>query len=226
MNTAESLLEDKYGSTSHPEQANQGKNSVNATKLDSVIFLLSLLLSVSLSTTVLLWVDLEDMGGGGLSMDAGKQFNWHPVMMVLSFDLMTLAILSFKLPLLQSMDRRIRKSAHGLSWLAAIGCTIFGLVAVFQSHNKTGKGTFIPNLYSLHSWVGIGTFSLFLAQFVAGSLLYGFQLGEDSTRKVRKRLKRSMINSSATKEGAQLNPIQSYKRPNINPPSYFCRNRN
>jgi len=159
-------------------------------------------------------------------MDAGKQFNWHPVMMVLSFDLMTLAILSFKLPLLQSMDRRIRKSAHGLSWFAAIGCAIFGLVAVWQSHDNTGNGTFIPNLYSFHSWVGIGTFSLFLGQFVAGSLLYGFQLGEDSTRKVRKRLKRPMINSSATKEGAQLNPIQSYKRPNINPPSYFCRNRN
>ena len=142
------------------------------TPLDQGGFILSLALSSSLFATTISWVNREEVGGG-VSLDAGKQFNWHPVMMITSFVLMTVGILSFKLPLLAKLPRAFRKGVHGLCWLLALGCMSFGLYAVFESHNNTGTdGVFVANMYSLHSWIGIGVFSLFGAQFLAGSLLY------------------------------------------------------
>ncbi|CAK8681241.1 unnamed protein product [Clavelina lepadiformis] len=45
-----------------------------------------------------------------------------------------------------------------------------GLVAVFTFHNDSH----ISNLYSLHSWCGIATISMFCAQFVLGFLIFLF----------------------------------------------------
>jgi len=97
---------------------------------------------------------------------------------------MTVGILSFRLPLFDNLERNNKKAIHGTCWLLALFCMSFGLYAVFESHNDTGtEGTYYANMYSLHSWIGIGVFSLFLGQFVAGSLLYGFKVGGDGVRK-------------------------------------------
>ena len=49
---------------------------------------------------------------------------------------------------------------HAVMQLAAFGFAVTGLVAVFSSHNEAG----FANLYSIHSWVGIATVTMFAMQ--------------------------------------------------------------
>lgn len=56
------------------------------------------------------------------------------------------------------------KILHGLIHVGALIFSAIGLKAVFDSHNlniKDGKLSPIPNMYSLHSWMGIITVVLF-----------------------------------------------------------------
>lgn len=49
---------------------------------------------------------------------------------------------------------------HGALTLAAFSLAVLGLVAVFRFHNNHGT----PNMYSLHSWLGLATVLLFSCQ--------------------------------------------------------------
>ena len=49
------------------------------------------------------------------------------------------------------------KVLHMVMQLSAFGFAVTGLVAVFNVHADEG----IPPLYSLHSWIGIATISMF-----------------------------------------------------------------
>lgn len=57
-------------------------------------------------------------------------------------------------------DIQVQKLVHMFFHLVAIVLGIVGIHAAFKFHDKRG----ISNLYSLHSWIGIGTFSLFCLQ--------------------------------------------------------------
>jgi cytochrome b-561 len=65
---------------------------------------------------------------------------------------------------------------HGLAFLF----TVFGLVAVFDSHNYAVPK--IPNLYSLHSWVGLSAVAIFACQYVAGFFCYLFPKVKENVR--------------------------------------------
>uniref|UniRef100_A0A8B9CWN1 Lysosomal membrane ascorbate-dependent ferrireductase CYB561A3 n=1 Tax=Anser brachyrhynchus TaxID=132585 RepID=A0A8B9CWN1_9AVES len=56
------------------------------------------------------------------------------------------------------------KVLHGALALTAFGLTVVGLVAVFGFHNASKT----PNMYSLHSWLGLATVLLFSCQWLAG----------------------------------------------------------
>lgn len=59
---------------------------------------------------------------------------------------------------------------HGLAFIFSL----FGLIAAFDSHNYAVPK--IPNLYSLHSWIGLSAIILFVCQYVVGFFCYLFPM--------------------------------------------------
>ncbi|XP_076843184.1 lysosomal membrane ascorbate-dependent ferrireductase CYB561A3 [Brachyhypopomus gauderio] len=95
-----------------------------------------------------------------------KQFNWHPVLMVVGLVVLYgNAAVVYRVPLTWRASKRPWKLLHAGLLLLALFFSVLGLCAVFDFHNANR----IPNLYSLHSWVGILTVGLFAAQWVVGA---------------------------------------------------------
>ncbi|XP_026231412.1 cytochrome b reductase 1 [Anabas testudineus] len=102
----------------------------------------------------------------GLGWDGGlPEFNWHPVLMVIGFVfLQGIAIIVYRLPWTWKCSKLMMKFIHaGLNLLAFIFAVI-SLVAVFDFHNAAK----IPNMYSLHSWLGLVAVILYCLQLVLG----------------------------------------------------------
>lgn len=57
-------------------------------------------------------------------------------------------------------DWQVRKFVHLFFHLVAMVLGIVGLHAAFKYHDQVG----LTDMYSLHSWIGISTFTLFCAQ--------------------------------------------------------------
>lgn len=55
------------------------------------------------------------------------------------------------------LTKLIVKVAHGFIHAGVAVCIVVGLVAVFKFHNAYD----LPNLYSLHSWIGLATVVMF-----------------------------------------------------------------
>lgn len=108
-------------------------------------------------------------GGFAWSSDPGLQFNWHPLLMMLGLvylygnGLMTYRVF-------RNERKKKLKYTHAIVMISAFFLSVIGLIAVFNFHNRTEK----PNLYSLHSWMGIITVILFAMQWVAGLVTFLF----------------------------------------------------
>ncbi|XP_074071822.1 plasma membrane ascorbate-dependent reductase CYBRD1 isoform X2 [Macrotis lagotis] len=106
----------------------------------------------------------------GLGWDGGSpEFNWHPVLTVTGFVFIQgLAIIVYRLPWTWKCSKLLMKSIHaGLNAVALI-LAIIALVAVFDFHNTKN----IPNMYSLHSWVGLTAVILYAAQLLLGFFIF------------------------------------------------------
>ncbi|XP_050139826.1 transmembrane ascorbate ferrireductase 1-like isoform X2 [Malus sylvestris] len=95
---------------------------------------------------------------GGLAWEATNKnliFNLHPVLMLLGIIIMGgEAIVSHKsLP----FNKETKKVIHLVLHTLALALGIIGIYLVFKNHNESG----IANLYSLHSWIGIGVIVLY-----------------------------------------------------------------
>ncbi|KFP05966.1 Cytochrome b ascorbate-dependent protein 3, partial [Calypte anna] len=103
---------------------------------------------------------------GGFSWDGTTTtFNWHPVLMVTGMVVTYgAAALVYRSPPAWRGPKFPWKVLHGSLALVALGLTVLGLLAVFSFHNTQGT----PNLYSLHSWLGLLTVLLFSCQWVFG----------------------------------------------------------
>lgn len=66
------------------------------------------------------------------------------------------------------------KLTHTILHLATVPCVVFGGVASMEYHRLKG----MPHLYSVHSWMGLMTVSLFVIQVTAtridNNLIYSF----------------------------------------------------
>ncbi|XP_072300125.1 plasma membrane ascorbate-dependent reductase CYBRD1 [Eucyclogobius newberryi] len=106
----------------------------------------------------------------GLAWDGGSaEFNWHPVLMVVGLIfLQGTAIIIFRLPWTWACNKLVMKWIHASLHLLAFTLAVISTVAVFDFHNAAK----IPNMYSLHSWLGIAAITLYCLQIVVGVVLY------------------------------------------------------
>ncbi|XP_034276105.1 lysosomal membrane ascorbate-dependent ferrireductase CYB561A3 isoform X2 [Pantherophis guttatus] len=103
---------------------------------------------------------------GGLAWDGShKMFNWHPVLMVTGMVVLYgAAALVYRLPLSHMGSKLPWKVLHATLALIAFISAILGLEAVFKFHNVQK----IPNMYSLHSWLGLSAVLFFSCQWLMG----------------------------------------------------------
>merc|ERR1711872_135383 len=110
------------------------------------------LLSV-IMTIVWVW---NFKGGAAWGMtDKGIAFNWHPVLM--TFGLIFLygngALVYRVIPPKNDSHKLGLKIAHAFIMILAFIIMVIGLQAAFDSHNYATPPK--PNMYTLHSWVGL-----------------------------------------------------------------------
>nr|XP_046261212.1 plasma membrane ascorbate-dependent reductase CYBRD1 [Scatophagus argus] len=103
---------------------------------------------------------------GGLAWDGGlAEFNWHPVLIVIGFIfLQGMAIIVYRLPWTWQRSKLLMKFIHAGLNLVAFIFAVIATVAVFDYHNAAK----IPNMYSLHSWLGLIAVILYCLQLVLG----------------------------------------------------------
>ncbi|GLT35967.1 hypothetical protein SLA2020_103750 [Shorea laevis] len=116
---------------------------------------------------------------GGLAWEASNKshiFNIHPVLMLIGVIIIGgEAIISHKsVPLKVEVKKLIHLGLHAVALILGI----IGISAVFKYHNES----LIPNLYSLHSWLGIGIIVLYGIQWICGFVLFFYPGGSNGLR--------------------------------------------
>src|SRR3954466_12220297 len=84
------------------------------------------------------------------------------------------AIMSYKtLPWSHDTNKTVHLILHAVAFFLGS----FGVYAAFKFHNESG----IANLYSLHSWVGLGAIILYGLQVIhTKSLAFGYSIFHES----------------------------------------------
>lgn len=132
------------------------------------IMLLAQVLLFGNLALVLYWV-FQYRDGIAWQDNIQKEFNLHPVLMIGGFIfLMGQSILVFRG--CRCCRKIYNKLWHTILHLLVMPAVAIGTVAVFDSHNLANPP--IPNLYSLHSWLGLATLGLFALQFVVGFVTF------------------------------------------------------
>eukprot|EP01094_Clydonella_sp_ATCC50884_P027776 TRINITY_DN8121_c0_g1_i1.p1 TRINITY_DN8121_c0_g1~~TRINITY_DN8121_c0_g1_i1.p1 ORF type:complete len:268 (-),score=60.37 TRINITY_DN8121_c0_g1_i1:197-973(-) len=140
--------------------------------LSAVVVLVAALLPLA---CVLFWLYLGlegDYNGLAFSWSTDtsqwQTFNWHPLLMVLAFGtLFTMSACAYKvLP----MSHDAQKLVHGVLNLMALIAAAGGITVAFVFKHESGN----VNMYTAHSWLGMGAFALFAAQFIGGFVSFGF----------------------------------------------------
>lgn len=107
---------------------------------------------------------------GGLALEAQNKnliFNVHPVLMLIGYIILgSEAIMIYKV--FPNLNHDTAKLTHLILHAIAIVLGAFGIYCAFKYHNDSG----IANLYSLHSWLGIGTIALYAIQWVFGFVTF------------------------------------------------------
>nr|XP_014094471.1 cytochrome b reductase 1 isoform X1 [Bactrocera oleae] len=151
------------------QQSNAGKMDEDATLTNfKVLYVVTQLCGLTMIILVSCWVGIH-FGGVGGTANPGLEFNWHPLFMTIG-----LIFLYGNSILVYRGFRNVRKKtlkwAHAGIHLTAFVLTVIALITVFDSHNLAIPPT--PNMYSLHSWMGMGAVIVFGLQYVAGFTAY------------------------------------------------------
>jgi len=108
---------------------------------------------------------------------ANELFKWHPFCMGLSFfGLMAEAVVAYHT---FPGGKPTQKLWHLLFNTLGLLTAIAGMVIVFRYHSINS----FPDLYSLHSWVGLLTFILLGIQYIVGFAAFWWPRPKESTRR-------------------------------------------
>jgi len=144
-----------------------------------LLFALCVLLEVlGLISVVLVCVWTKSYLGGFAWDGSGKMFNWHPVLMSVAVLLYGNAAICYRV--LRKTDKFRAKLVHGGINISVFVLVVIALVAVFGFHNHNK----IPNVYSLHSWVGITAVVLYGCQLLFGFLGFLYPKFSDNGRRI------------------------------------------
>ncbi|XP_053672632.1 plasma membrane ascorbate-dependent reductase CYBRD1 [Anopheles nili] len=136
-----------------------------------IMYLVTQLVGITIIILVSCWIGIH-LNGLGWSSRPSLQFNWHPLLMSVGMIfLYGNSILIYRG--FRYARKKPLKIMHATIHAAAFIFTVIALVAVFDSHNLA-KPRPIPNMYTLHSWVGLSAVLLFSLQYVFGFSSYLF----------------------------------------------------
>ncbi|KAF7102242.1 hypothetical protein CFC21_103413 [Triticum aestivum] len=136
-------------------------------------------LAVAATALVLFWCIGFRGGLAFRSSDKQRIFNVHPPLMLIGLVVIAgEAILAYR-TFPASVSRDARTKAHLALHAAGLAVGLVGVYAVFKFHAEAA----IPNLYSLHAWVGIATITLYALQWLAGFLAFFFPGAAPETRR-------------------------------------------
>ncbi|KAI8039289.1 plasma membrane ascorbate-dependent reductase CYBRD1 isoform X1 [Drosophila gunungcola] len=133
-----------------------------------VLYVLTQLCGLTMIVLVGTWIG-QHFGGLGGSSNPKLEFNWHPLFMTIGFIyLYGNSILIYRG--FRTTRKKTLKLTHAGIHMAAFILTVIALKTVFDSHNLASPP--IPNLYSLHSWLGLSAVIVFSLQYVAGFVAF------------------------------------------------------
>ncbi|XP_058079131.1 probable ascorbate-specific transmembrane electron transporter 1 [Magnolia sinica] len=126
------------------------------------------LMGIAAVTLVLIWYLHFREGLAFKSSNKLKIFNVHPVLMVVGFVVVAgEGVMAYKtIP----GTRKVQKFFHMTFHLIALLVGILGVYAVFKFKREVGQ----PDMFTFHSWLGMGTICLFGLQWLVGFFSYWF----------------------------------------------------
>ncbi|KAI3388589.1 hypothetical protein SNEBB_003802 [Seison nebaliae] len=157
------------------DTANNGKRMAN---IFSILVVIAEVFGSLAIVLVSFWIWKYRGGLAGRS-DLTREFNYHPLFMTIGLIFFYgNSILLFRV--FRNMKKTHIKIIHATLHMAAFIFSIVGLVAVFDTHNL--KEPPIPNMYTLHSWIGMTTIILFTLQWMSGFVAFLFPKLSDTLR--------------------------------------------
>jgi len=109
-------------------------------------------------------------------------FNWHPLLMTIGMIYLygNGALIYRVLPPVDQSMKKLLKIIHAITMGVVFILMVVALKAAFDSHNL--KVPPIPNMYTLHSWVGLTAAILFSLQWVSGLTVFLFPVAGPKLR--------------------------------------------
>ncbi|KAI6176909.1 Cytochrome b561 domain-containing protein [Aphelenchoides bicaudatus] len=152
-------------------------NEEQSSKLFTWALTASQVLGVCVVMSVVFWMGGYGEGGYSWSSSPEQQFHYHPTLMAMGLIfLQGEALIVYRV--FRKEKKRFTKLLHLTLHSLTIIFTIISLRAVFNSHNyhKDPEGNLspIPNLLSLHSWLGLTVVIVYCLQFLVGFLTFFF----------------------------------------------------
>lgn len=157
----------------------KSKPCTTAQRISGIFAMFTSILAV---VYISIWMKGADTAKGYLGGLDWKEliFNWHPILMTSGFIMAFIwAALSFRI---FKFGKPTNKLLHIFFHSGAVICFSVGLYAVFTGNNNIDKNsshTFYPNLYSIHSWIGIGLISLYCLNFILSILIFVWNIFGD-----------------------------------------------
>lgn len=133
-----------------------------------VLYLITQLSGITLIILMISWISIH-LGGFAGTSSPKIEFNWHPLLMTIGLIfLYGNSILIYRG--LRHTRKKTLKYSHAAIHMAAFIFVILGGKASFDSHNLATPP--IPNMYSLHSWLGGFAIFMFICQYIGGFVAY------------------------------------------------------